>query len=161
MKTFKRIQAMFLTVIMAIMTIGTTTAFAAEPQNEDIVWVEGEEFTVGSDSEITPRALTTIVNQKFNISGEHTGSTRTYNYYNVGVICSFKDRNGNIPSDGTILSIQLYNAAGQKVHEWQGSNGVVLGQTVPITYGGRYFFKYAVAYGTRDLNLEVLIVSSP
>lgn len=76
MKTFKRIQAMFLTVIMAIMTIGTTTAFAAEPQNEDIVWVEGEEFTVGSDSEITPRAYINwlVNNETFTIQSSTAGN---------------------------------------------------------------------------------------
>ena len=41
MKTFKRIKAMFLMIIMAVITIGTTTAFAAEPKNEDTVWIDG------------------------------------------------------------------------------------------------------------------------
>lgn len=155
MKLFKQIQALMLAVIMAVMTIGSTTAFAAETTNEEVLVPESTSVTTMENRS----GLTTLVNQSFSMSGTHTGSTRTYNRNNLGVICSFTDMNGNTPADGTILSIQLYDASGNFVTEWQGSNGSVLGPTVPITYGGRYYFRYAVAYGTQNLKLHVLIVS--
>lgn len=165
MKNFKRIQAMFLAVIMAVMTIGSTTAFAAESASNGSTWVTTDEFeivgnTVSNVSENSN--MITLVNQSFPMSGVHTGSTRTYNYYTLGFICNFTDQNGNIPSDGTILAVRLYNASTNTfVKEWQGSNGCVLGRTIPITYGNRYYFQYLVAYGTNNLKVDMLIFTVP
>ena len=155
MKVFKKIQALVMVAIIAITSLGTT-AFAAEVSPRNSVTEE-----VSADENIIqPRVLTTIVDQSFSMSGVHTGSTRTYNYYNLGAICTFTDMNGNIPSDGTILAIRLYDSNNNLIKEWQGSRGNVLCTPVGIKNGGRYFFKYLVAYGTQNIKVNMLIVSA-
>lgn len=163
MKLFKRISAMMLAVIMTVMTLGTTTAFAAEPVTEDAVWVTSEEIEVVDNNELAPQsAVVTVLNQSFSMSGTHTGSTRTYNYNNIGFNCSFTNQNGNTPSDGTVLAVRLYNAStGALVNEWQGSNGYVAAPAFSINYGGRYYFKYLVAYGTQNLKINMWIFTIP
>lgn len=156
MKVLKKIQALTLVAIIAIMSFGTT-AFATEVSPKNSVTEE-----ISDDgNNIQPRILTTIVDQSFTMSSVHTGSTRTYNYNNLGAICTFTDMNGNIPADGTILAIRLYDSNNNLVKEWQGNGGNVICNTVGINYGGRYYFKYLVAYGTQNLKLHMLIVSAP
>lgn len=156
MKVLKKIQALTLVAIIAIMSFGTT-AFATEVSPKNSVTEE-----ISDDgNNIQPRILTTIVDQSFTMSSVHTGSTRTYNYNNLGAICTFTDMNGNIPADGTILAIRLYDSNNNLVKEWQGNGGNVICNTVGINYGGRYYFKYLVAYGTQNLKVHMLIVSAP
>lgn len=162
MKVLKKIQALILVAIIAIMSFGTT-AFAAEvsPKNSVTERFSCTEEIPDDVNSIQPRILTTIVDQSFTMSSVHTGSTRTYNYNNLGAICTFTDMNGNIPADGTILAIRLYDSNNNLVKEWQGNGGNVICNTVGINYGGRYYFKYLVAYGTQNLKLHMLIVSAP
>ena len=156
MKVLKKIQALTLVAIIAIMSFGTT-AFATEVSPKNSVTEE-----ISDDgNNIQPRILTTIVDQSFTMSSVHTGSTRTYNYNNLGAICTFTDMNGNIPADGTILAIRLYDSNNNLVKEWQGNGGNLICNTVGINYGGRYYFKYLVAYGTQNLKVHMLIVSAP
>lgn len=153
MKTFKRIQAMFLAVVMAVMTIGATTAFAAE----------SSVHTELSSQAVSPASIVTIVNQSFDMTGSHRGATRTYNYSGIGFTCQFTDQNGKQLSDGTILAVRLYNAStGELVREWQSSNGaiIVASPTLSINKGGRYYFQYMVAYGTQNLNIRMHIYTS-
>lgn len=152
MRKFKRIQAMFLAVILAVMSIGTTTTFAAENTMS----------TNYAEETVSPASLTTIVNQTFNINGYHTGSTRTYNYDGIGFNCTFKDQNGNALTDGSILAVRLYTSSGQLVKEWQSSNGmiVVASPTLKLTNGNRYYFQYLVAYGTQNMQINMHIYTS-
>ena len=152
MKKFKRILSLFFAVFMAVMTVGATTAFAAETN------VKADYM----DNSVSPAATTTIVNQTFNISGSHTGSVRTYNCNGIGFTCTFKDQNGNPLTDGSILAVRLYTRSGQLVKEWQGSNGmiVVASPSINLTYGGRYYFQYIVAYGTPNMRINMNIYTS-
>lgn len=151
MKTFKRIQAMFLTVIMAIMTIGTTTAFAAEPQNEDIIWVEGEEFTVGSDSEITPRAYINwlVNNETFTIQSSTAGNPFVCRSNFMTAEINFTPSNGSV-----ILAVRLIDqTTNQRINEWQDSDGhMTFNQNV--TPGHTYIFEYLKAYGNQPITLR-------
>ena len=156
MKVLKKIQALTLVAIIAIMTFGTTPFATEVPPKNPVT----EEISDDGNN-IQPRILTTIVDQSFTMSSVHTGSTRTYNYNNLGAICTFTDMNGNIPADGTILAIRLYDSNNNLVKEWQGNGGNVICNTVGINYGGRYYFKYLVAYGTQNLKVHMLIVSAP
>lgn len=158
MKFFKRIQTFLLATIMAVMSIGSTTAFAAEKPIEaktafnSVIETDAENTTERS-------ALVTLVHQNFKISGSHTGSSRSYGYSYITFTCLFRDQNGNqLPNGSTILAVRLYDATtGQKVNEWQGSNGVVMSQSIAINTSHRYYFQYVVAYGTANLSLEMLI----
>ncbi len=157
MKFFKHTQAVVLAIAIAIMTINPTTAFAAEKS------IESDVISATSNSYgIEPAFISIILDQTFNMSGTHTGSTRTYNYNSIGIACSFTDQNGNAITDGTILAIQMYDAStNQKIHEWQGSNGTVTAPSFRITYGGRYYFKYLVAYGSQNLRVHMMLVTAP
>lgn len=150
---------------MTVATFGTTTAFAAEDTaNEETVLLDEYIISENDTSGILPNsALTTLVNQTFYMTTKHRGSTRTYNYHNLGCICNFYDSNGKPLTDGTVLEIRLIDASTNTVVDaWQGgSNGCVLGPVHSITYGGRYYFEYVVAYGTQSLKLEMLIVTAP
>lgn len=144
MKKGKRFYSLLLAVVMAIMCFGTTTAFAATPQEETTV---------------EPRAaLTTLVDQTFNMSGSHTGSTRMYNVSNMSFVCSFTDQNGNLLDSNTILAIRLYDATtGQLVREWQGSRSTVLSQTFYPNPNHSYYFQYIVAHGVTNLRVHMVI----
>lgn len=144
---------MFLAIVMAVMTFGATTAFAAENTVQE----------VHSTQTAVPMALTNIVKQSFNMTGSHTGSTRTYNYSGIGFTCQFTDQNGNKLNDGTILAVRMYNAnTGELVREWQSSSGMIIvpSPTLKVNRGGRYYFQYLVAYGTQSLRINMSIYTS-
>lgn len=147
---FKRIQAFLLAAVMAVMTFGTTTAFAAEPSAV---------ATIITDVAPADLGYQTIVHQTFNMSGSHTGSARSYSGYNpISFICLFRNQNGTNITNGTILAVRLYDATtGAKVYEWQGSNGHVMSESIYIDQSHRYYFQYVVAYGTPNLTIEMHI----
>ncbi len=67
------------------------------------------------------------------------------------------NQSGQILSDGTILAIRLVDASTKYTREWQTNSFGLTMSNIPITYGGNYYFEYAVAYGTRDLTLHMRI----
>lgn len=147
MKNFKRIQTMFLAVILAVMSIGTT-AFAAES-------------TVTNDS--------TIVSE--NVASSHPiGSyprdlvpeDRNYSFYPSRAGHSFQCKSGKVdinisftPNDGnTILAVRLKDtSAAYTVKEWQSSNGNIR-DYITVTAGHSYIFEYLCAYGTRTITVN-------
>ncbi len=153
MKFFKRIQALALAVIMTAMTMGTVPVFAAEiSEPEDTIVVNCDE------SGIVPYASTTLVNQTFNMSYEHTGATRRYNYNSIWFDYVFTAQDGSKLTDGTILAIRLYDATtGQKVNEWQDSSGHAYVRAFNIDRTHSYYFQYCVAYGTPNLKIHMKI----
>lgn len=164
MNKIKRFYALLLAVIMAIMSIGTTTAFAAETTREEFISIETVSVENVNDDEsgVMPAVLETVLHQTFSISGVHTGSTRTYNLDQISFICTFKDSNNQTLTDGTILAIRLYDATTNTlVQEWQDSDGDIVTQMFSINRSHRYYFQYLVAYGTQNLNLEMLILKAP
>ncbi len=138
MKLFRRINSLVLAVVMAVMLFGATTAFAAE--NSAVPY------------------STQILNQTFNMTGTHVGSSRTYNYNSITFNCYFCNQNGSVlPTNGAVLAVRLYDdTTNSFVNEWQGNNGVVRG-TQSITYGHKYHFEYLVAYGTQSLKINMVI----
>lgn len=153
MRLFKRIQALALAAIMAVMTIGTVPAFAAEISEPD-----GAIMVTCDESGIVPYASATLVDQTFNMSYEHTGSTRRYNYDSIWFDCVFTKQDGSALTDRTILAVRLYDATtGTKVNEWQDSSGRCYVRAFPIDRTHRYYFQYCVAYGTPNLKIHMKI----
>lgn len=154
MKLFKRMQALALAAIMATMTFETIPAFAAEiSESEDAIIIANS-----NESGIMPCATATLVDQTFNMSVVHTGSTRRYNYNSIWFDCVFTNQDGSALTDGTILAIRLYDATtGQKVTEWQDSSGRCYVNAFSIDSTHSYYFQYVVAYGTPNLRIHMKI----
>lgn len=154
MKIFKRIQALALAAIMAVMTLGAVPASAAEISDpEDAIIVANS-----NESVIMPRASATLVDQTFNMSYEHTGSARRYDYDSIWFDCVFTKQDGSALTDGTILAIRLYDATTRKkVTEWQDSSGRAYVRAFSIDRTHRYYFQYCVAYGTPNLKIHMKI----
>lgn len=147
MKNIKRFAALFLAVVMAVMTIGSTTAFAAEAPSED-GWIDCGYIETSSTNRYT------ITNDTFNMSGSHMGGIRTYNYNYVGFdLMAFPQSGGYLTN--TVIVIRLYDATTkQVVKEWQ-CNETYNENGYPITYGHRYQFQYFIAYGTQDIKINM------
>lgn len=162
MKTFKRFSTLMLAILMVICSV-STTAFAAEA-----------DVTTGSDDagsatvvefEITPEMVNAdgtgimpmSINQTFNVTGSHTGSTRTYYSSTLSYQITVTDVNGN-PA-GNILSVQLYDSSNSLINEYQlWANGQTSWNNIPISYGAAYYFKYVLAYGDmRTLKVHMII----
>ena len=159
MKIFKRIQVMFLALVMCLGTVGGTTAFAAEIPEETVETIEFEITPNESNGEISLMA-TSNVNDTFNVYLEHTGSSRTYSGRYIRYSIEITDTNGN-PVDN-ILAVRLYDSRGSLKSEGQfwadGSISAV--QNIPVTAGQSYYFKYLLAYGTaRTLRVHMTITS--
>lgn len=174
MKTFKRISAFFLAMIMAVLSMGTT-AFAVEP-NEDTSVVNGNivDVTYNDDGSIETTyeleitqdkengygiaLLSNPVDQTFTMTDSHRGSTRTYNNNYLDFKVDATDSNGNAVS--TILAIQLYSKSNNLIREeqvWANGNSYSY-LNIPITSGSAYYFKYLIAYGTqRTLRVHMVI----
>lgn len=161
MKFLKRIQALTLAVVMTAMTFGTTTAFAAEKSDVESNIID--EISSGNEAVTRDSYLQTVVHQTFNMSYEHTGSTRSYSSYSyISFITLFRKQNGSALTDGTILAVRLFDATtGQKVNEWQSSSGNIVSGPIAINKSHRYYFQYCVAYGTPNLQIEMLIQGQP
>lgn len=175
MKTFKRISAFFLAMIMAVLSMGTT-AFAVET-NEDTSVVNGNivDVTYNDDGSIETTyeleitqdkengygiaLLSNPVDQTFTMTDSHRGSTRTYNNNYLNVTVSATDTNGNAVN--TVLAVRLHKSPnGEHLYEMQcAANGLsVTSYDIPITNGGTYYFQYLIAYGTqRTLRVHMII----
>ena len=159
MKIFKRIQVMFLALVMCLGTVGGTTAFAAEIPEETVETVEFE-ITPGENTGEVGLMSTSNVNDTFNVYLEHTGSSRTYSGKYIRYTIKVTDANGN-PVDN-ILAVRLYDSRGSFKCEGQfwadGSTSAV--QDIPVSSGTSYYFKYLLAYGTaRTLRVHMTITS--
>lgn len=167
MKTFKRIQAIFFAIVMAIFSTGTT-AFAAEPANPEPV-VNGNVVDVNYNDdgsvkttyefEITPdkvnedgiALLSADVDQTFTMTSSHRGATRSYGGNFLDITVTVTGPNGS--SVGTILAIRLYdNNTGRMLTEIQRWADCNLGTyfDIPITRGQPYYFQYLIAYGSQQ-----------
>lgn len=150
MKLFKRINALTLALVMAVMLFGTSTVFAAENTGNYT-------FSKNTDIQATPYS-NKLIDQTFNMTGTHVGSTRTYNCNSISFQCYFFNQNGTtLPANGAVLAVRLYDdTTGAFVNEWQSNNIVVTGSQ-SISYGHRYHFEYLVAYGTQSLKINMKI----
>ncbi len=153
MRNFRRLGALLLTALMVIST--NTTAFAAETENvfaenssvpQEVILDYEFDITpdmVGDDGSVMIPLSNTAINQTFNMTSAHTGSTRTYigNHIEYGVTIS--------GASGNLLALQYYHSSGTKISEQQfWCNGEYHHGYIPITSGNSYFIKYLLAYGT-------------
>lgn len=162
MKTFKHFSSLMLVAIMMICSVNIT-AFAAEnntlPKSDTVIEFEITPEIASNSGEVAV-ATTVLANDTFNVTGTHTGSTRTYygNTFNYHI--TITDTNGN--PVGNILSVQLYNSSNSQVDEkqfWADGKTYVCGYNIP--YGSAYYFKYALAYGDmRTLKIHMVITVS-
>lgn len=148
MKIIKRFTALLLAAVLGISTFNVS-AFAAPLQE-----TTEDEVTL-FDASGTPK-----IDQSFNFVTTHTGSVRTYNSNTISYRIWFWKGDGSTLTDGTILAVRLYTESGVLVQEnqfGQSSNGYGVVNDIPITYGGRYYFQYVVAYGTPSLRVWMRI----
>lgn len=155
MKTFKRIQALFLAVIMTVMTFGTTTAFAAESDSTitttSIAMLDSSKVvqeSIGND--ISPQALTYKFTDNVNITTTKSAAGTAFGtpVYQIQFNATFKS--------GVIVAIRLHDITlnGDRiVQEWQSSNGSI-SATVNVSPGGTYIFEYLLASGSGTVNVR-------
>lgn len=172
MKIFRRLTALLSAAILCI-SAGNIPVFAAEGTNDNAVLANMENVetvtnedgstevsfdlvptSIPAESGITPYAN---IDQSFTMTSIHTGSTRTYNQNSLSYLVSFTDANGNLLSDGTILAVRLCTPSQGIIREDQYSGIAGGSANIPITYGGRYYFQYAVAYGTQTIRVRMRI----
>lgn len=159
MKIFKRIQVMFLALVMCLGTVGRTTAFAAEIPEETVETIEFEITPNESNGEISLMA-TSNVDDTFNVYLDHTGSSRTYSGKYIRYSIEITDTNGNAVDN--ILAVRLYDSRGSLRSEGQfWANGAINAvQDIPVSSGQSYYFRYLLAYGTaRTLRVRMTITS--
>ncbi len=147
MKTFKHFSTLMLVVAMLICSVNTT-AFAAEnnavPESATVMEFEITPEMMSMAKPVTP---SDPVNEPFNVTGEHTGSSRIYYGNTVKYLIRITDTNGN-PVDN-MFAVKLYNSSNVLVHEGQMWADGLYHEflNIPISYGQTYYFKYALAYG--------------
>ncbi len=141
MKTFKRIQVLFLAVIMAVMTFGATTAFAAE-DTDNIINVTS---TQSGLPQLVDDSSIVLSNSTPSVAGKSFVATTPKLWFGVG----FTPTNGSV-----IVAVRLHDkTTNQVVQEWQSSNGAV-NATISVTPGHTYIFEYLRAYGTQNVKLH-------
>lgn len=159
MKTAKKIKGLLLATVMCISTL-STPVLAAE--------TETTSETMEYDFEIAPDMIrddgiavlsTSSVDNTFNVTGSHTGSTRSYSGSKLRYSIRITDTNGNAANN--ILAVRFCQN-GRTLREDQywanGSTSVVQG--IPISSGQSYYFQYLLAYGTtRTLKVHMVISS--
>lgn len=165
MKNFKRIQAMFLAVIMAVMTFGTNTAFAAEnvPADNNVIQASDVDYQgdiVSTSEDSTPILRDSIFyiskDDGLVVNGGARGKDFGVHVNKIKFQVAFYDytngKKSQIAAGSVILAVRLYdNTAGNVlVQEWQSSTGGV-GQTVDVTADHTYHFEYLIAYGSKPL----------
>ncbi len=128
MKNFKRIQAMFFAIIMAVMTIGATTVFAAERTD-----VARQLFTEG-----------------YNISTTSPAAGQSFELPSNASQIFFQVR---YSSSNTIIAVRLHDQTTGEVKEWQTSTGR-LDEYTDATAGHRYIFEYLVASGSGTIHVS-------
>ena len=159
MKIFKRLQVIFLALVMCLGTVGGTTAFAAEIPEETVETLEFEITPNENNGEISLMA-TSNVDDTFNVYLSHTGSSRTYSGRYIRYSIEITDTNGNAVDN--ILAVRLYDSTGSLKSEGQfwanGSLNII--QDIPVSSGRSYYFQYLLAYGTaRTLRVHMEISS--
>lgn len=117
---------LFLATIMCICTLGTTVLAADEKVS-----------TTEYDFEVTPDMVengvvtlsTAAVDNTFNVTGSHTGSTRTYRGNTLRYQITITDTNGRAVDN--IMAVRLYKSNGTQIHLW---NSVMNGITQTFSF---------------------------
>lgn len=159
MKIFKRLQVMFLALVMCLGSVGGTTAFAAEIPEETVETIEFE-ITPNENTGEANLMATSNVDDTFNVYLDHTGSSRTYSGKYIRYSIEITDTNGNAVDN--ILAVRLYDSRDSLRSEGQfWANGAINAvQDIPVSSGQSYYFRYLLAYGTaRTLRVRMTITS--
>lgn len=160
MKIFKRIQVLFLALVMCLGTVGGTTAFAAEVSKET---VETYEFEITPDENAGEIGLmaTSNVDDTFNVYLSHTGSSRIYSGKYIRYTIKVTDANGHAVDN--ILAVQFLDSATntlRRENQFWADGSISAVQDIPVSSGSSYYFKYLLAYGTaRTLRVHMTITS--
>lgn len=148
MKNFKRILTMFLAIVMAVMTIGTT-AFAAESTIADYTPVKEQ---IGADVSIPMRSNGpfTLINESKTIT---TTSSKAGKIFTSGSgILTFRATFNQVDGN-TIVAIRLHNQTrNELIGEWQSSNGTIE-VTINVPSGHLLQFEYLLARGTKTVTV--------
>lgn len=146
MKNFKRIQAMFLAVIMAVMSI-STTAFAAESTSMNHTQVEEQ---IATDVAVPMSNQVTLINESKNIT---TTSSKAGAIFTSGSgILTFRATFNQVDGN-TIVAIRLHNQTRHEmIGEWQSSNGTIE-VTTNVPSGHSLQFEYLLARGTKTVTV--------
>ena len=144
MKKFKRIFGLMLAVVMAVMSLGAVTAFAAETTIPN----ENEVQVVNFDDEVALATDYYIRTDSCSFTTSAAGGSFTCTTGKIKFNCSFTPSNGS-----TILAVRLHDVTtGQMVREWQSSNGTV-DTTISVTRNHVYIFEYLRASGTSTVRV--------
>ena len=159
MKIFKRLQVMFLALVICLGTVGGTTAFAAEISEETVETIEFE-ITPNENSREISLMATSNVDDTFNVYLEHTGSSRTYSGNYIRYSIEITDTNGNAVDN--ILAVRLYDSSNtlKRENQFWADGSISAVQNIPVSSSQSYYFKYILAYGTaRTLRVRMTITS--
>lgn len=160
MKIFKRLQVMFLALVMCLVSVGGTTAFAAEIPEETVETIEFEITPNENNGEISLMS-TSNVDDTFNVYLSHTGSSRTYSGRYIRYSIEITDTNGNAVDN--ILAVQFFDSATntlRRENQFWANGSISAVQDIPVSSGQSYYFKYLLAYGTaRTLRVRMTISS--
>lgn len=143
----KKIFVMLLAVVMTVMSVGATTAFAAEATHvDDMINVSEAEENVARYSyihELVPKDVNyEVVTSR---AGHEFQCFSNKAYINI----TFSPGDGN-----SILAVRLKDANnGATIKEWQSSNGRIQGE-ISVDTGRDYIFEYLCAYGTRTITVQ-------
>lgn len=159
MKIFRRIQVLFLALIMCFGTVSGTTAFAAEVLEGTVETYEFEITPSKNDDKISLMS-TSNVDDTFNVYLEHTGSSRTYSGNYIRYSIEITDTNGNAVDN--ILAVRLYDSSNtlKRENQFWANGSISAVQNIPVSSSQSYYFKYILAYGTaRTLRVRMTITS--
>lgn len=137
MKNFKRIQAMFLAVIMAVVTFGASTAFADE--NTSTVEMLSAESTTAYETLIQSE------NRTISTTKSAAGTTFMPGALQIRFVATFAS------GSNRIVAIRLHRyvmGSDIVVKEWQSSNGTI-SDTINVELGNGYCFEYLLASGSQ------------
>lgn len=161
MKIFKKLQALALAAIMAVVGF-STTAFAAEvePSAEDQQVVVDFDITPDMVDEngmiAIPVSTRSLVDQTFYFTNYHRGADRTYYKSSLQFSITITDSNGNCTGDK--VSVQLKDYYGNIQYYTAYANGSTYGFNTSIVYGRTYYFYYDnVSSSTRELKVHMVI----
>lgn len=137
MKNFKRIQSMFLAVIMAVVTFGSSTAFAAGNTSPTEM--------LNTESITTYETLIQSENRTISTTNSAAGSTFMPGALQIRFVATFAS------GSNRIVAIRLHQyllGNDVVVKEWQSSNGTI-SDTINVVINAGYCFEYLLASGSQ------------
>ena len=155
-----RICTIILAIVVCIAML-STTAFAEEQPKatDEVIGTYDFEISPSENGGTVSLMSTSNVNDTFNVTGQHTGSSRIYSGNHIRYIITITDSNGN-PADN-ILAVRLCrNGSIKRENQFWANGSTSIIQDIPVESGVPYYFEYLLAYGTvRTLKVHMIIES--